>query len=40
MAGDNDHRHIGTRLELPQRVEPILESEPKIQDQDVDFLRA
>lgn len=40
VAGDDDHRHVRARSDLPQHVEPILESEPKVQDHNVDFLRA
>src|SRR5262249_53351527 len=30
VACDDNHRDIGTRSELSQQVEPVLESEPKI----------
>ena len=39
VAGDYDDWHIKTRAELAQRVEPIFEPEPKIEDHDVNFLR-
>jgi hypothetical protein len=40
MARDNNDGHIRSRPKLPQNVEPVHESEPKIQDHDVDFVRA
>ena len=37
VAGDNNHRHIRTRPKLAQHIEPIRESESKIQYYNIDF---
>ena len=39
VTGRDDDRHVGMRSDLPQQVETVLEAEPKIQDDDADFVR-
>ncbi len=39
VAGCDDDRHVATRSELAQQVETVLEAEPKIQNDDADFVR-
>ena len=39
VTGCDDDRHVGMRSDLPQQIETVLEAEPKIQDDDADFVR-
>jgi hypothetical protein len=39
VPGCDDDRHVGTRSELAQQVETVLEAEPKIQNDHADFVR-